>query len=1046
MPTTENVKRSADPVSLYTIRYVSGDDLPQIPKTSRKKKHYRRIYATFGLVGGDSKLCELVPGTIVDLYGLSIGSLSASDMPVSVVLNSNQQRLDRPPILKLNLTVEHVGDADATALTSSMSLSESWATTARYIRLLVTLGSIPAEVNPIAKAVLALLKVGTEELEKRIRYNDAIVSLIDKMGEASKCVLSLEDHQFDDQRERQREACDVLILEVYRCLSFIRSLLHGKIIERLSTKNWEQSQELLKGLQSVMHDVAMKGSLDSQTAIFRTERLAWNIVGKVGQGVLNHLPYSEDAQAGSTQSCLPGTRVDLLRDIEEWAFDPDRQRGLLLYGAAGKGKSAVAHAVAKRLKEVGALAPFFAFDRTSRNRQAFQMIPTLAMQLACRDKQYRDRLCKLGIDELSTHDLKDQLDCLILELLGDHCGLVPLVFVIDALDECPDWDATDDGRSQKLAQDRRTLLESIRTCISTEGLPFNIRFFITTRPDSDIWDCLASSTTATVQMLPIDEVADTEQDIRLFVHDKLARTAVSNMVEEVVVAAQALFECAALLCRELTRVNRPRIVASRSDLVTRVMRAPGQALYTTYLAVLESHFDTSDETTMASYRRLLAWILLVQSPQRRVVFLDFARVLSPDVDMGDIFSGLSSLLTGTVDDGDQLVRPLHTSFRDFVLDVNASGSYAVDLHSASRVDLADACFQILNRELRFNICQLPTSFVLNDDIDELCGRVAKHVSPGLQYAARAAAGHLRQSTDTQPGIVQPRILDAVILFLEKKFLFWLEVCSCLRLPFGRTTSELQNLLAWTKMHQESELELLVMDFLRFDNRFREGVIMSAPQVYLSGLAFVPRGSHIHRLYGHPFGRLIQVSGHAPERDWPAGEPIVIHMQAGVNAVAYSCDGRQIASGSDNHTVEVWDAVTGQQIGEAFTGHDRRVNTVRFSPDNKRIASGSDDHTVRIWDAVTGEQIGEPFRGHEDRVCSVAYSPDGKRIASSSGDRTIRFWDPENGQQLGRLFGGHTDDVHSIAYSPNGNTIASASHDGTVQMWDALTGEQLGEPL
>ena len=82
-------------------------------------------------------------------------------------------------------------------------------------------------------------------------------------------------------------------------------------------------------------------------------------------------------------------------------------------------------------------------------------------------------------------------------------------------------------------------------------------------------------------------------------------------------------------------------------------------------------------------------------------------------------------------------------------------------------------------------------------------------------------------------------------------------------------------------------------------------------------------------------------------------------------------------------------------------------SVAFSPDGKRIVSGSCDNTVRLWDAATGQPIGQPLTGHTDTVSSVAFSPDGKRIASGSADDTVRLWDAATGQPVGPPLTGHT---------------------------------------
>jgi len=179
-----------------------------------------------------------------------------------------------------------------------------------------------------------------------------------------------------------------------------------------------------------------------------------------------------------------------------------------------------------------------------------------------------------------------------------------------------------------------------------------------------------------------------------------------------------------------------------------------------------------------------------------------------------------------------------------------------------------------------------------------------------------------------------------------------------------------------------------------------------------------------------------VPAHAPT--WKCVHTLLGHSNS-VTSVAFSPDGKTLASGSEDKTIEMWKLETGKRW-YTLTGHSDWVTCVAFSPDGATLASSGRDKTIQIWDLNKGKWW-YALTGHADRVSAVAFSPNGQILASSSRDKTVQLWNLNKGRWMSTLTG-HAEGVEAVAFSPDGEFLATGSRDKTVRLWDWSAGKSI----
>ena len=518
--------------------------------------------------------------------------------------------------------------------------------------------------------------------------------------------------------------------------------------------------------------------------------------------VLNNFRSAEAAEFrhNDRNGCLKGTRGAVLDEIEQWRKDFNRPSVYWLNGLAGTGKTTIAQTIAERIFADGWLGASFFCSRDFSDRSNLRLIfPTLAVQLARKYPKFRSIFIRLvRPDPTIAHEtLYNQMKKLIVEPLIKSS--ISTVIVIDALDECKD---------EEPASAILSVLGQFVSRLKT------VKFFVTGRPEPRIRQGfyhpeLAGETN--VFVLHNVEKNQVDSDIRLFLKHEFSELAkrrvelddwpTPKQLDLLCEQAEGLFVYAVATVKFIDSVySSPKdqlndlLISPESTTVGKTAFKPNTTLDSLYLSILQEAFRDSNPKGAQTVRSILGAVILVTDPLSPSAIATLLGLRTEAVSL--ILSLVHSLLLFQKGDGsivrsfredagspakpfwedvDSLVRPFHKSFPDFMTDPTRCTDDRFYIFPPSHhPGLLAGCLGLMSRTLERNIFKLPDA-VINSEVGDLKERTEKCINLAPQYACMSWHRHLVGERT----IHSPEVASTLYTFLEKKFLFWLEVLSVL---------------------------------------------------------------------------------------------------------------------------------------------------------------------------------------------------------------------------------------------------------------------------
>ncbi|KAF9551100.1 WD40 repeat-like protein [Agrocybe pediades] len=751
--------------------------------------------------------------------------------------------------------------------------------------------------------------------------------------------------------------------------------------------------------------------------------------------LLRTLSPVDDARYNSAYStavkrrgCTASTREQILDDLRAWVKDPDGRKVFWMNGMAGTGKTTILYSFCEWLEDDKRLAGNFFCSRASALcGDLNNIVRSIAYQLAHYSPAFRSELCKILEEKQNPHALNtgEQFKWNSKDAIPDGA-----VIVIDALDECNNISAT-------------ALFLKVLMSYAAR-LP--IKFLVASRPEPVILKNMQAPNFLP-SMLRLHDVEQSfvEADIRLYLQEALytmlPRPSSEN-IDQLARRSGKLFIYAATVARYINPEDGEVNSKARLDTILGILPSSAslqeQELDRLYRSILSSAFDkTRLEERELNIVSLVLWTVVCAIEPMTTSMMSTILTI-PQEDVASSLSRLQSVLH--VQDGPSgLVSILHASFPDFLLNEARSCNFyrnAVE-HNTK---LAHSCFDMMSKELHFNMCDLESSYDFDEDVPNLERKIQANISAALLYACKYWSSHLVHC-DLTSGVH-----DRLVEFLKFHLLFWMEVLNLTKF-ISMGSKLLSDTLNWfihkALGHTFKETEKELFDADLFVKTFSLGACKkSTPHIYISTLPFCYKSNSVYQNYWSKTHGLIVVNGTSlnQQRNGPIG---VWKSNSAVYTVAFSPDGHTFAAGYGN-CVEIRDVQSGEIVFSPLLEDTESISALVFSPDNSKIATGSRNGNIWIWDIQTATLIAGPLNMKSGEVRALAFSWDSQKLAASSG-LTIVVWDSSSSKVLSGPFEAEKSALScSLAFTPDDSNILFVSDIGMVQILDAHNGCDLAE--